>query len=120
MGFGVVTAGAVVPASLNEYDIADTGAVSYAVGNETSESYVHISLLKIPRTGGAGTSTRDYYKAAGRGGLPDAESDCLNRGLCSVQIGQGNTERDISRGRRSTAKYKTASGSGNIEPVWRA
>lgn len=74
----------------------------------------------IPRTGGAGTSTGDYYKAAGRGGLPDAESDCLNRGLCPVQIGQGNTERDISRGRRSTAKYKTASSSGNSEPVWRA
>lgn len=120
MGFGVMTAGAVVPASLNEYDIADTGAVSYAVGDETSKSYVHISLLKIPRTGGAGTSTGDYYKAAGRGGLPDAESDCLNRGLCPVQIGQGNTERDISRGRWSTAKYKTASGSGNSEPIWRA
>ena len=115
-----MTAGSVEPASLNDYDIAVTGAVSYAVGNETSESYVHFSLLKIPRTGGAGTSTGDYYKAAGRGGLPDAESDCLNRGLCPVQIGQGNTERDISRGRWSTAKYKTASGTGNSEPVWRA
>lgn len=59
MRLGIVTPGAVMSAPLYEYDIADTGAVSYAVGDETSKSYVHISLLKIPRTGGAGTSTGD-------------------------------------------------------------
>lgn len=48
MGFGVMTAGAVMPAPLNEYDIADTGAVSYAVGDETSKSYVQYQSPKNP------------------------------------------------------------------------
>lgn len=120
MRLGIVTPGAVMSAPLYEYGEAHTWPVCDTLGNNPGQSYIHSSLHKESPIPEEQASMGDFTITAGRGGLPDAESDCLNRGLCPIQIGQGNTERDIPRGRRSTAKYKTASGSGNSEPVWRA